>query len=291
MAYLLIALYGRCRHSDLQNVEDVVLDFGPEGGFMEITTRTHKTARTVAQKTKLLPIVIPAVGIHGSEWISEAKSALEEYGLMLEGHIGGPLFRPPGSAGEPHCKRGITSTEVTRFLRLMLEDEASIQKDTRVSSHSLKATVLSWSSKACMEASDRAILGRHSSAYGESSAVYARDLAIGAVSRLQEVLKMIHRGEFCPDAARSGYYPLQAQTCEVEPPSEKEVVKVEDEQTEEEQADAAPDKEEAPAEEQFEGSSDSSESMEGSESGEEVVEPRPKCFRHFVYTSLIGFVH
>ena len=291
VAYLLIALYGRCRHSDLQNVEDVVLDFGPEGGFMEITTRTHKTARTVAQKTKLLPIVIPAVGIHGSEWISEAKSALEEYGLMLEGHIGGPLFRPPGSAGEPHCKRGITSTEVTRFLRLMLEDEASIQKDTRVSSHSLKATVLSWSSKACMEASDRAILGRHSSAYGESSAVYARDLAIGAVSRLQEVLKMIHRGEFCPDAARSGYYPLQAQTCEVEPPSEKEVVKVEDEQTEEEQADAAPDKEEAPAEEQFEGSSDSSESMEGSESGEEVVEPRPKCFRHFVYTSLIGFVH
>jgi hypothetical protein len=277
VAYLLIALYGRCRHSDLQNVEDVVLDFGPEGGFMEITTRTHKTARTVAQKTKLLPIVIPAVGIHGSEWISEAKSALEEYGLMLEGHIGGPLFRPPGSAGEPHCKRGITSTEVTRFLRLMLEDEASIQKDTRVSSHSLKATVLSWSSKACMEASDRAILGRHSSAYGESSAVYARDLAIGAVSRLQEVLKMIHRGEFCPDAARSGYYPLQAQTCEVEPPSEKEVVKVEDEQTEEEQADAAPDKEEAPAEEQFEGSSDSSESMEGSESGEEVVEPRPKC--------------
>jgi len=183
VAYLLIALYGRCRHSDLQNVEDIVLDFSPEGG---LTTRTHKTARTVAQKTKLLPIVIPAVGINGSEWISEAKSALEEYGLTLEGHIGGPLFRPPGSAGEPHCKRGITSDEVTRFLRLILEDEASVQKDTRVSSHSLKATVLSWCSKACMEAPDRAILGRHSSAYGESSAVYARDLAIGAVSRSAE---------------------------------------------------------------------------------------------------------
>ena len=111
VAYLLIALYGRCRHSDLQNVEDVVLDFGPEGGFMEVTTKTHKTARTVAQKTKLLPIVILAVGITGCEWISEAKrakSAFEAYGLTLEGHIGGPLFRPPGSSGEPHCKRGIT---------------------------------------------------------------------------------------------------------------------------------------------------------------------------------------
>ena len=288
VAYLLIALYGRCRHSDLQNVEDVILDFGPEGGFMEITTKTHKTARTVAQKTRLLPIVIPAVGINGSEWISEAKSALEEYGLKLEGHIGGPLFRPPGSSGEPHCKRGITSAEVTRFLRLMLEDEASIQKDTRVSSHSLKATVLSWCSKACMEASDRAVLGRHTSAYGESSAVYARDLAIGAVSRLQEVLKKIHGGELCPDAARSGYFPLQAQTCEVELPLEREVVKVEDEQTEEEQAIAAPDKEQVPDEEQFDGSSDSSESMEGSDSGDEVVEPTPKCFRHFAVGPLSG---
>ena len=54
------------------------------------------------------------------------------------------------------------SEEVTRFLRLMLEDEASVQKDTRVSSHSLKATALSWSSKACRSAPDRAILGRHS---------------------------------------------------------------------------------------------------------------------------------
>ena len=127
MAYLLIAFYGRCRHSDLQNVEDVLLDFGPEGGFMEVTTRTHKTARTVTQKSKLLPIVLPALGITGSEWISTAKAVFEEYGLRLEGKIAGPLFRPPGASGEPHCKRGITSQEVTRFLRLMLEDEASVQ--------------------------------------------------------------------------------------------------------------------------------------------------------------------
>ena len=51
-----------------------------------------------------------------------------------------------------------------------------------------------------MSASDRAVLGRHSGAYGESSAVYARDLAIGAVSRLQEVLNSICSGEFCPGA-------------------------------------------------------------------------------------------
>ena len=283
VAYLLIAFYGRCRHSDLQNVEEVVLDFGSEGGFMEVTTRTHKTARTVTQKSKLLPIVLPAVGITGCEWISGATVAFEDYGLRLEGHIAGPLFRPPGSSGEPHCKRGITSQEVTRFLRLMLEDEASVQSDARVSSHSLKATVLSWASKACMSAPDRAILGRHSSAYGESSAVYARDLAIGAVSRLQEVIKNICSGEFCPDAARSGYFPVQTQVHETVPQLGKEVVKIDDEQCE-----AAPEKGVAPADESCDGSSDGSESMEDSESGEEVPQPAPKCFRHHAVGKLTG---
>ena len=288
VAYLLIAFYGRCRHSDLQNVEDVLLDFGPEGGFMEVTTRTHKTARTVTQKSKLLPIVLPALGITGSEWISTAKAVFEEYGLCLEGKIAGPLFRPPGASGESHCQRGITSQEVTRFLRLMLEDEASVQSVERVSSHSLKATVLSWASKACMSASDRAVLGRHSSAYGESSAVYARDLAIGAVSRLQEVLNSICSGKFCPDAARSGYYPAQPQVHEAVPKLGGEVVKVDEEQTEEEPCETAPEKGEVPAVESCEGSSDGSESMEDSESGEEIPQPAPKCFRHNAVGPLAG---
>ena len=173
---------------------------------MEVSTRTHKTARTAAQKSRLLPIVLPAMGITGSEWISDAKAAFEEYGLMFEGRIGGPFFRPPGTSGNAHCRRGLTSQEVTRFLRLMLEDEHSGHGDLRVSSHSLKATLLSWASKSGMSAADRAILGRHSSAYLESSAVYARDLAFGAVHRLQEVLRKNHCGEFLPDAPRSGYF-------------------------------------------------------------------------------------
>ena len=45
VAYLLVALYGRCRHSDLQNVEEVALDFGDEGGYMEVSTRTHKNSQ------------------------------------------------------------------------------------------------------------------------------------------------------------------------------------------------------------------------------------------------------
>ena len=38
VAYLVVALYSRCRHSDLANVESVHLDFDDQGGFVEIST-------------------------------------------------------------------------------------------------------------------------------------------------------------------------------------------------------------------------------------------------------------
>ena len=288
VAYLLVALYGRCRHSDLQNVEEVALDFGDEGGYMEVSTRTHKTARTAAQKSRLLPIVLPAMGITGSEWISDAKAAFEEYGLMFEGRIGGPFFRPPGTSGNAHCRRGLTSQEVTRFLRLMLEDEHSGHGDLRVSSHSLKATLLSWASKSGMSAADRAILGRHSSAYLESSAVYARDLAFGAVHRLQEVLRKIHCGEFLPDAPRSGYLPTAPQSLEVTAPVANEVFKVEDVQSDVEAIDEKDGQVLAEEDDEYEASSDGSESLEASDSEEEVPKPPVKCFRHHAVGPLAG---
>ena len=288
VAYLLVALYGRCRHSDLQNVEEVAVDCGEEGGYVEVSTRTHKTARTAAQKSRLLPIVLPAIGITGREWVSDAQEAFEAYGLKFEGWIGGPFFRPPGMAGDTHCRRGLTSQETTKFLRLLLEDGETGQGTSRVSSHSLKATVLLWASKSGMSVADRAILGRHSSAYLESSAVYARDLAFGAVHRLQDVLRKIHSGEFLPDAPRSGYLPVVPQVLEVVPPSEKEVVKVEDVQSEGEGVDAEGDPNESDGLEVYEASSDGSESFEASESDEEVQMPQAKCFKHNAVGPLAG---
>ena len=289
-AYLLIALYGRYRHSDLQNIEDVFIDLGPEGGYLELTTRTHKTSRTVSQKSRLLPVVLPAIGVQGREWITAAKMAFESYGLRLEGHIGGPLFRPPGVNGDSHCKRGLTSQEVSRFLRIMLGEKMAQNKESgpKLSSHSLKATVLSWAAKAGMAAQDKSILGRHVSAYADSSAVYARDLSIGAVSRLQDVIAQIHRGEFLPDAPRSGYYPVTMPVVEEPELPASEVVKVEDDVAGQELAEEALLADSQLVEEACSASSDGSESLEGSDSEEEVAPQAPKCYKHIAAGPLAG---
>ncbi|CAL1136168.1 unnamed protein product, partial [Cladocopium goreaui] len=230
------------------------------------------------------------VGVQGREWITAAKMAFKDYGLSLEGHIGGPLFRPPGADGNSHCKRGLTSQEVSRFLRVMLGENMTHDKESgpKLSSHSLKATVLSWAAKAGMAAQDKSILGRHVSAYTDSSAVYARDLSIGAVSRLQEVLLQIYRGEFLPDAPRSGYYPVAMPVVEAPELPDAEVIKVEDDAACQELDMEVPVADSQLCEEACSASSDGSESLEGSDSEEEIVPPAPKCYRHVAAGPLEG---
>ena len=209
VGYLLVALYGRCRHSDLACVEDIIHDLDDSGGYLEIRTSIHKTSRSVQKRTRLLPIVIPVIGVNGECWVPEVENAFERVGLKLRGHIGGPVFRPPKRDGTM-CRRGLLSSECSRFLQLFLDEPASCPEGSQVmTSHALKATCLSWASKYGLDPADKAALGRHTSATSESSAVYSRDLATKAVALLQQLIHDIHHGTFLPDASRRNYFPLK----------------------------------------------------------------------------------
>ena len=284
-AYALLALYGRCRHSDLAFVECVSHDFDEKGGFVEVATRLHKTAKSASQKSQLLPIVIPAVGVTGKVWVQEAVEAFYACGLTLDGIIQGPLFRPPLATAGGLCKRGLTSSEVTKFLRLLFEDNESKSGEPRVSSHSLKATALSWASKFGLPIPDKAILGRHASATTEAHAVYSRDLAVSSVMKLQDIIMRISRLEFQPDNPRRGYFAEGLETLDVMGVSS--VVKVEDESPSQEGAGDTV----APEEGRLSdgpGSSSNSSSEEASSSEEEIRPPPPKSYKHVAKDHLAG---
>ena len=114
------------------------------------------------------------------------------------------LFRPPMAVGGGLCKRGLTSSEVTKFMRLLFETNEVNTDGPRVSSHSLKATALSWASKFGLPIPDKAFLGRHASATTEAHAIYSRDLAVASVMKLQDIILRISRLEFQPDNPRRG---------------------------------------------------------------------------------------
>ena len=69
--------------------------------------------------------------------------------------------------------------------------------------HSLKATLLSWSSKYGLSLQTRAILGYHSKSKG-SVLVYGRDNISQPLRELDEVIRAVAFKRFFPDSRLSG---------------------------------------------------------------------------------------
>lgn len=117
IAYLLFALYGRCRTSDLACVHTFEPDFSDEGGFVVIQTATHKTGRMAILKTRLMPIIVPARGVNGEVWVKDALTVFDLAGVQLSGLIDGPLVHAPSSTSGGFMRRGLRSSEVSTMLR------------------------------------------------------------------------------------------------------------------------------------------------------------------------------
>eukprot|EP00435_Cladocopium_sp_Y103_P070167 s38_g34.t1 len=208
IAYILFALYGRCRNSDLLHIRSMHLDFNDEGGFAIIETCNHKSGRLAALKTRLMPIIVPARGIDGSIWISAALSVFHEAGVLLENPIDGPLMHAPAGGIGLFMKRGFRTAEISSMLRRFLELEEPIAGSDMeiVSSHSLKATMLSWCARYGLSPATRSMLGRHTSCLNETFAIYSRDLVCAPVSELQTVIDAVASGNFLPDSQRSEFF-------------------------------------------------------------------------------------
>ena len=201
--YLVTCLYSRARASDFLRVDHVEFDDRGDDGFLELVLKAHKGARSAKRKAQLLPVLAPSRGIDGLPWVGEVVSAFDEVGLPFLGRIQGPLFRPPCSPDGPPGVREPRSKEITSLLHKFLRPA----EGRRVSSHSLKATLLSWCSKFGINEHHQNMLGRHSDALKGAAPLYSRDLAVAPARSLQQVLAEVHLGNFVPDAPRSVAFP------------------------------------------------------------------------------------
>lgn len=226
VAYILFALYGRCRNSDLLAINALTPDFNEEGGYVIITTCNHKSGRMASLKTRLLPIVLPARGVDGSVWAAKALDVMSRAGCPSFGSHGGPLMPAPANGFGDFMQRGLRSAEVSNILRSFLGiDVADKTRDEEiVSSHSLKATLLSWAAKFGLSSQTRSLLGRHTSCLNETFAIYSRDLACAPVAELQKVIDAVHGGTFSPDCERSKFFkqPVFEPASELGAPVKKE---------------------------------------------------------------------
>ena len=206
--HLLLMLYTRSRVSDLAHVEEVSHDVSRTSstdgvpGFVQITTRYHKAARSAEKKSLLLPIVASSTSVVEDDWLVTWLRLRKKAGLKVAGEFNAAIQPAPNvNKANEWLVRPLSCSEVTLVLRGLLGCS-----DPDLTSHSLKATCLSWAAKAELPRDQRRLLGRHASAIQDSDSVYARDLAFAPAQALQRVIILIRDGHFTPDQNRAGYF-------------------------------------------------------------------------------------
>ena len=196
---MLFTLFSRPRWSDHKHLDFLVFDLDEKReGFIEAQTFHHKTRNTRKASKRAMPLVCPAVSLAGVDWIGAWFKAGLNLGFEWEARPLGALVLAPCETGL--TKRRCTSSEATRLLRDLLDlDDAS-----GVSSHTLKATTLTWCGKRGLSEAECLLLGHHVTG-SKSRAVYSRELLSAPLRAYTALIREICDGDFRPDASRSGW--------------------------------------------------------------------------------------
>ena len=200
-------MYARARWSDFIHGGKVKLDKFSDGrvAYIEMGVTIHKTMFAAARRFRFLNLAAPGVGVHGNDWVGAWLQCMVT--LSIDPYSGNSscLMPAPGDDGRP-WKRAIESDEAGCWLRLLL-GEAAKRSDSakKLSSHSLKSTMLSFAAKRGYSHPDRLSMGHHVHAY-KMADVYARDAQARDLRLLDSLISEIRSKTFMPDESRAGRF-------------------------------------------------------------------------------------
>ena len=198
---LLFCVYARSRWSDAQHGEHLLEDHDENGehAYIEVATGVHKTAKALQLRHLYLPLVAPCTGVVAGNWGAEWCECRRKLGIHELKSF--PLMPAPNAEQEP-TERPLSSTEAGSWMRALLSVDVT-NKQIRFSSHSLKATCLSFAAKRGCSFEDRLSLGYHTHSL-KMALVYSRDGASRPLRVLESMLKEIREKVFNPNDTRSG---------------------------------------------------------------------------------------
>ena len=193
--------------SDAQHSQFLTWDRDATGviRYVECATAVHKTCRALSMRHLFLPLTAPALGAGPNNWAVRWKAAREQLGIENLGNF--PLMPAPQEDLTPSV-RPLTTSEASKWLALVLNEHFEISggpEPLPYTSHSFKATTLSYLAKMGCRFTDRLALGYH---VGQISMAlrYSRDGASSPLRVLEDCLEKIRSGCFRPDETRSGRF-------------------------------------------------------------------------------------
>ena len=194
--HILHLIYSRSRWSDLCNVTNLYIDheqkfFG--AGYKGSQRSPIRRAQIKAFTT----------GCAVQRCYQRALGPDLHEGLQIPGDDPEPMMRAPLNLDATEwTKRSLTSEEGAEFIRRILGAPKSAER--RLSTHSCKSTMISWTAKYSLTDHMRAVLARHMSCVSATTAVYSRDLLSPVLRELENMLQAIRCSMFHPDRSRSG---------------------------------------------------------------------------------------
>ena len=203
----LFAVHSRARWADLMHCDQVILDRDDNETlrFIEGHTATHKTMGATVFKHQYLFLTAPAFGVTSDCWPQTWLESRHMAGVMLPPY--NCVMPAPDPDGNP-SKRALSSAEASQWLRKILVGEKHVGAGRKISTHSCKATCLSFCAKYGVDPMTRLQLGYHSGGGSGLRMVhtYSRDAVSEPLAKLVQVLDDIRSFRFKPDNTRSGRF-------------------------------------------------------------------------------------
>lgn len=154
---VLFCVYSRSRWPDFQRGKTFELHNQDRVELISLQVAEHKTMHASAFRFCYLELTAPADGVVDSKRIEPCMAAREKLGAGRH-HPPMPAPSVEGNA----TMRPLDTSECGTWLRLLLGLDSDLSKsERRATSHSLKATMLSFAAKRGLSHHDRLVLGHH----------------------------------------------------------------------------------------------------------------------------------
>ena len=206
----LFCVYARARWSDFVHATKIVADtdFAGKVCYLEAPVFVHKTMHSAGRRFKYLDLVASAHGFHGDSWAETWMKARRAVGLDdLPSDASDGVMPAPKGDGSP-SSRPLDADEAGIWLRLLLGLPVLRGQGPRlISTHSLKATILSMAAKRGIGHVDRLAMGHHAHPFRMSD-VYAREAQARVIRIVDDLIAEVRRGYFKPDETRAGRFDL-----------------------------------------------------------------------------------
>ena len=198
----LFVLYSRARWSDAQQCEKLEFESAFNGSVMYVegSVAIHKTCQAVGLKHSFLPLTAPGHGVDFTNWAELWRTVRDSMDVCDLSKF--PVMPAPDREGVATV-RPLNTSEASKWLNMILERFGHI--DCTYTSHSLKATCLSFAAKMGCNFEDRLALGYHTNPL-RIALRYSRDASARPLRVLESCLAKIRNGEFRPDETRSGRF-------------------------------------------------------------------------------------